>query len=88
MHDTGAMCIGERTCEVGQNANDLRDGQRTVMREPGTKTLAGDVRHREVQQSSPDFTGREERDDVRMLQPRREPDLPLEPLGGKGLGEL
>ena len=55
--------------------------------EARAQRLALHERHHVVRQPV-DFAGREHRHDVRMLQPRRELDLALEPLGVHARGEL
>ena len=55
------------------------DGQLAVPREANPQRLAVDERHREVRQPVR-LARREQRHDVRMLEPGREEDLALEPF--------
>ena len=84
--DASIVRVGERLGNVAQDV-DRRVDLDGPVREPGAQTLAVHERHRVVRQPLEIARG-DDRDDVRLLKRRRELDLPLEPLGRHGGGEL
>jgi hypothetical protein len=88
VHDAGAVRVGERARDVARDAHRVRHRQPALAREPRAEALTLDERHRVEEHAAVELTRGEERDDVRVLEPRREADLALEPLGGERLGEV
>ena len=95
MHDAAAMRVGERFDDVVQNPNDIANRQTAAPGNRRPQRLALDERHRVVQQLALDRRaiaggsgpstdgmrpGRQQRDDVRVLQLRGDLDLALESL--------
>src|SRR5688572_376079 len=80
--DSLTMRVSQCIDDVAKDAHHLIDRQFVVTSQSCPKGLARDERHRVMQQ--PSFgTSREDWYDVRMLQPRRQLDLALEPLGAQ-----
>ena len=94
MRDALVVGIGQRIEHFPQDGNRFGDGQASVAGEPLPETLAVDVRHDVVQHRRIAFVGRgdrtriDQRQDVRMLELCRDPDLAQEPLGADRGGEL
>jgi hypothetical protein len=86
MHDAVGLRVCECLRDVGENADDFRNRQRSSC-EPRPKRLALHERHHVIRQSI-DFARAEHRHDVRMLQSCRELDFALEPLGVDSRCEL
>ena len=87
VHDAAIVRVCERTGNVAQDANDVRERKLASAREPCAQRLAVDERHRVVGKPV-GLAGSEQRDDVRMLQPRGHCDLSAEALDGDGVREL
>jgi hypothetical protein len=88
VHDAGAVRVGERARHVARDVHGVVDRERPLPLEPPAEALPLDERHRVVQHAALELAGREEGHDVRVLQPRGEADLALEPLRGEPLGEV
>src|SRR5688500_7038835 len=87
MHDTGCMCVTQRTGHVAENVETFRDWKASLCLEPRSQRFAVDERHREVRQAV-GFASGQERNDVRLLQPRGELDLALEAIRVYASGKL
>jgi hypothetical protein len=87
MHDAFAVRILQRTRHLLENGRNVgkRHGSLTV--HALAQGFSIDERHRVVQMRSCDAR-REQGHDVRMLQARGQPDLPLEPLSRQRCGQL
>ena len=78
--------VGQRSGHIAQDADrSVRCG--SAPRHPRSERLAAHVGHRVVGEASR-VAGVEHRDDVRLLEPSREPYLAGETLGAQALGEL
>jgi hypothetical protein len=80
MHHTIPVCIGQRVDHLTEDPHRLCNRQLSLPREPRAERLAGDKRH-DVVQKIARRAGCEERDNVGVLEPGRQPDLALEPFG-------
>ena len=87
MHNAVLVRVRERAGDIAQQAHDVDERKLTLAREPSPERLAVDERHCIVGKPV-DFPGRQQRHDVRMLQPRRQRDLPPKALDGHGVREL
>ncbi len=87
VHDAAGVRELERLGDVAKHADDLRDRLGSVAREVSTQRLAVHERHRVVRNAAR-APGRQNRNDLRMLQLCREPDLALKPLGTELGGQL
>ena len=87
MDDALAVRVGERPGHVPQQAHPLGDRERLAAGHPRAERLAPHVGHRVVGEAV-GGPGVQDRDDVGVLQPGREPDLAGEALGAQALGEL
>jgi len=86
MDDSLRLREGKCLGDVAEDAHGLPDRQRP-RREARSQCVALHERHHVVWQSG-DFTGRQHRDDVRVLQPRRKLYLTMEPVGADADGEF
>ena len=77
--DAVPVGVGEGVDHLAQDAHRLDDGQLAFARELEPERLARDERHDVVEQVA-GRSGREQRNDVRVLQAGGELDLPLESL--------
>src|SRR5256714_14643479 len=75
-----SMCVLERARDLGRDPYGVDDWQLPFPREPGAQRLTIDVGHH-VKQQPALAAGVEERQDVRVLQVRRELDLLEKALG-------
>src|SRR5687767_16025156 len=87
MHNAGCMCIAQCASDVAENADGFGDRELVLSCDPCAERLPFDERHREVRQSV-SVTGRQERDDVRLLEPSGELDLALEAFGAYARGKV
>ena len=87
VHDAARVRVSECASDVAEDARELRHRHGRAGGEPCAQRLAVDVRHGEEGQAV-EVAGIEQRDDVRMLQRGRHPDLAFEALGADGAGEL
>ena len=71
-----AACVRERqrVCQLAQDPENLREGGRRACVEAGSERLTLNVRHHKVEPPV-DLAGVVHRQDVRMVEPRRDPDL-------------
>jgi len=77
--DVVAVRVVERVRDLGGDAHSVVDGERVVNRQPVAQRMALHHGHDEIQESIA-FAGVVEREDVRMVELRRHPDFPYEPL--------
>ena len=77
--DALAMRVGKGRGDVAQQAHRFGHRERPRFPQPGAQRVALHERHREVR-NPVDLARRQQRHDVRMLQPRRRHDLALEPV--------
>ena len=87
MDDALLVRIVERVGRLAGDPERVLDRQLLLAVEPGAEGFALDERHGEPQ-SSRGFTRVEHGQDVGMLEPRREANLPLEPLRPERLRQL
>ena len=87
VHDAVAVRVGERARHLGGDPQRVFEGELLFPRQPVAQRLALDERHDVVQETG-DRTRIVQRQDVGMLQPRGDLDLPEEALGSQGRGEL
>ena len=84
--------VAERVGGLADDPDRVGNRKLSLAREPGPQGLALDERHREPEDPAPALrpsrSAVEHGEDVRVLQPRGEPDLALEPLGAERHGEL
>ena len=80
VHDAGVVRVGERARHVPEDANCFGDREPPAFREPLTEREPLDKRHR-IEGELARVPGREERHDVRLLQPGGELNLARETLG-------
>ena len=79
--------VGERGGDVAENGEALLDRNWTFAN-PLAQRFPAHERHGEVRISADGLARGEHGYDVRLLEPRREPDLALEPRRREGVGEL
>lgn len=87
MHHAALVGVAEGTGYVTQNAQAFGNGKPWSCRESRPQRLPFDVGHREIRQSI-GVAGRQQRDDVGLLQACGNPYLPLEALGTDTGGKL
>ena len=87
MNDAALVRVSERICDGDRNPHRLVDGQLLFAMETRAKRLAFDERHDVVQQAVR-FAGVEQREQVRMLEIRRDADLAQESLRPEDGAEL
>ncbi len=88
VNDAPGVGIGESAGNVAQNADAIGDRDGCSGAEPRTQRLAFDEGHHVIR-NAVGFAGGEQRNDVRLLEGRRDPDLPLESIdadAGRKLG--
>ena len=85
--DAAAVRVGQRAGHVAGDSERVLDRKLLLPREARAQRLPSDAWHR-VPEDAGLFAGVEDRQDVRVLKPGGEPDLPEEPLGAEGRGEL
>ncbi len=79
VHDALPVSVGERVTHVAQDPHRIADRQLVLVGQAGAQRLALDVRHDVIEQVAR-RAGREQRNDVGVLQPGGELDLALEPV--------
>ena len=84
---TSRMREGERVGDFHQQPHRLVHRQLALARDPVPERLALDVRHDVVEETF-GLAGVEQRQDMRVLQPGRDPDFTGEALRAQGRGEL
>ena len=82
MHDTARVCIRQRVGDLPRESDGVVNRQLTLALESRAQRLAFDVRHHVVQQPT-GAPGVEQRQDVRVLQVRRQLDLAQKPFGAE-----
>ena len=87
VHDPMLMRVLERERGLARDPDGVLHGKLLLVVQPVAERLSFDERHREPQLAG-GFARVVYGEDVGMLQPRREHDFPLKPLGAKGSGEL
>src|SRR5678815_1330869 len=87
MYYTVIVRICECACDVLENWNGFGDWNAGISLESLAKGESIDKRHRVIRKTCRD-SRRENRNDIRMLQLRRELDLSLESFGAYSCGEL
>jgi hypothetical protein len=92
VHDALRVRGGERVRHFAQDLHGFADRDRALPREAGAQRFARDVRHH-VERPLARIAGRhhpriEQRQDVRVLQARRQLDLRQEAVGAERLGDL
>ena len=80
MHDPARVRVRQRVGDLGEEAVGVRGRKRALARHPLLERLALHEGHRVVEQR-PVGAGAQDRDDVRMLEVRRDRDLTLEARG-------
>ena len=88
MHHPVLVRVGQRARDLAENPHALAHRKLAPPREPDPERLPLHERHREVRDRV-HLAGREQRHDVRVLEPGRNRDLAPEPLGrdaGRHLG--
>jgi hypothetical protein len=80
VHHAPRVRVGQRARHVAQDPDDVGHPHRSGG-DARAQRLAGDVRHHEIRMTV-DLAGAQHGHDVRVLQPRREEDLPAEPVHG------
>jgi hypothetical protein len=87
VHDALAVGVGERVRDVHRHVQRIRQGQRALLHEALPQRFPFDVRHDVVQQAA-DFAGREDRDDVGMVEPGGQFHFPDEPIVQQARGDV
>ena len=87
VHDAVLVCVRERPCDVPQHGDGVDHRDRLAAIQPAAERVAGDVGHREVGKPVR-FARREHRDDMRVLELRRDEDLAMEALAVDSGGEI
>ena len=87
MNDAQLVRVAERVGDLARDANRVVHRKLLLALEPRAQRLAGDERHHVVQQSV-GVAGVEQRQDVRMLQPRGRPDLAQKALAAERRAEI
>ncbi len=87
VHDAMAVRIIERIRHLAHQLQGIVDGEATFAREARTERLPFDERH-DIPHKSLRASGVEQRNDVRVLERRGDPDLLEEPLCPDGCREL
>ena len=87
MHDSLRVRIRERARDVSQDVCGFPTGERPAA-EPSAQRLAAHERHGVVGQAAGCDARREERNDVRLLERGREPDLAREAIGRQSLEQV
>jgi hypothetical protein len=87
MHHAVGMRIGQRARDVAEHVDAQAHRQRAFALEVVAQRLPFDKRHGVVRQVVGP-AGRQQRNDVRLLERRRHPDLPLEALGTETRGQI
>ena len=79
MHDAPVVRVRQRVRDIVQDPQDVVDRKSQLAQQPAAQRLTVDVRHGEVQDAVR-LTGGEHRNNVRVLQLRRDLNLATEPL--------
>jgi hypothetical protein len=87
MDDPAFVCVLERSRDVAQDAQHVRQADCMRFVESRSQRLALDERHR-VEGQTVHVSGGEQLDDARLLKRRGELDLPLESFGVDARGEI
>jgi hypothetical protein len=87
VHDPVLMGVVEPARGLGRDPERVVDRELPLPPEPVAQRLSLDVRHGEPELPA-GLAGVMDGQDVRMLQPGGQPDLPLEPLGAQRRGQL
>ena len=87
VHDTRRVRRGEGVDHLQQDPDRLIDRQLTGARQSLAQRLSRDIRH-DVEVEAPGLTRVEQRQDVRVLQPRRNVDLAEEAVAAEGSSQL
>ena len=87
MDDAAIVRVRQRLCDVPQHTHHRADRETAVLRETNAERFTLHERHR-VERQSVRLSGREDGDDVRLLQRCGELYLALEPVAAESLGQL